>query len=152
MVPYRSGHRSPSGLTPFLLPAAALAFLPGLWLYGAYLYPYNNPYRFVNQTTNQNQSLPVVCVCAQYAECSCDGNHNSSYYQSLFGGQVPHNTSRVKVLDVNGTEKIYINGTLPNGTTAEKASSAAHGPAGAVMNLGGYWVMAATVVAAVWFV
>lgn len=151
-MPYAAGHRSPSGLTPFLLPAAALAFLPGLWLYGAYLYPYNNPYRFVNQTTNQNQTIPVVCVCAQFAECSCDGNHYSSYFHSLFNGQVPHNTSKVKVLDVNGTEKIYINGTLPNGTTAEQPMSPATRPADALMNLGGYWVMAATVAAAVWLV
>lgn len=50
-VPYTAGHRSPLGLAPFLLlPVAALAIFPGLWLYGVYSYPYTHPYTFVNQT------------------------------------------------------------------------------------------------------
>ncbi|KAL4770942.1 hypothetical protein BDW60DRAFT_70420 [Aspergillus nidulans var. acristatus] len=141
-VPYRSGIRSPSGIVPFFLPVAALAFFPGLWLYGAHVYPYGHPYHYINDTTNRNESMPVICLCAEYSTCGCDDNNNSTYYESLFNGTQPKNGSIVRVTDVNGTQTIAINGTLQNGTTADEdtVDSAA---ALTVMQASGYWVMAA---------
>ena len=146
--PYAAGRVSPLGVTPFLLPAAALAFFPALWLYSVYAYPYHHPYNFYNQTSNRNESLPVVCVCQEFSECGCDDNHNSTYFNDLFGGPVPKNTSNVRVVDVNGTETIYVNGTLPNGTT--RADSSTSDSTATIAQLSGYWVTAAVVVGAVW--
>ncbi|KAL3457616.1 hypothetical protein BJX64DRAFT_14725 [Aspergillus heterothallicus] len=140
-TPYRAGRTSLLGITPFFLPVAALAFFPGLWLYGAHIYPYHNHYNYVNNTSNRNESLPVICLCEQYASCACEDNNNRTYYESLFDGTQPKNTSVVKVTTVNGTQTIAINGTLPNGTTAADPDSGA-----TVLNLkqaSGYWVMAA---------
>ncbi|CBF82602.1 hypothetical protein AN9074.2 [Aspergillus nidulans FGSC A4] len=120
-VPYQSGIRSPLGIVPFFLPLAALvAFFPGPWLYGAHIYPYGHPYHYINDTTNKNESMPVICLCAEYSTCGCDDNNNSTYYESLFNGTQPKNGSIVRVTDVNGTQTIAINGTLQNGTTADE--------------------------------
>ncbi|OOQ81887.1 hypothetical protein PEBR_41253 [Penicillium brasilianum] len=158
--PYTAGARSTSGITPFLLPAAALAFFPGIWLAGAYAYNYPHGYNYHNNTNNKNESLPVVCLCEEYQECGCDDNNNSTYYESLFNGTQPRNTSMVRVANVNGTEKIVINGTLANGTTTDDGSSsstsststsgAAQGPLVTLINASGYWVMVAVVIATVW--
>jgi hypothetical protein len=145
--PYRSGKPSPLGITPFFLPVAALAFFPGVWLYGAYAYPYNHPYHYINDTTNNNESLPVLCLCGNNADCGCDDNNNNTYYESLFNGTQPQNGSLVKVTDVNGTQTIAINGTLPDGTVEEYNDSAA---ALTMINTGGYWVMAAVALGAVY--
>lgn len=147
-TPYAAGAKSPLGITPFLLPAAALAFFPGVWLYGAYAYPYTHPYYYMNEQTHKNESLPVVCLCQQYQECGCDNNNNRTYYESLFNGTVPKNTTITHVVDVNGTEKIYINGTLANGTTS--ATSGAPASAVNVLNASGYWVTVAVVAIGVW--
>jgi hypothetical protein len=40
--PYTSGLRSPLGIAAVPLAFGALAFYPGIWLYGAYAYPYNH--------------------------------------------------------------------------------------------------------------
>lgn len=160
-TPYAAGRRSPLGLAPFLLPATALAFFPGLWLYGAYAYPYSHPYHYTNQTDNKNESIPVVCLCEKHAECGCDDNDKDSYYQSLFNGTEPKNGSNVRVAEVNGTEKIFINGTLPNGTTADESSSSdnpkgptavstAPGPVVALLHASGYWVMVVLVISSVY--
>lgn len=146
---YTAGGRSPLGITPFLLPAAALAFFPGLWLYSAYAYPYNHPYYYNDDQTHRNESMPVVCLCEEYQNCGCDDNNNSTYYESLFNGTQPHNTSNARVVNVNGTEKIYINGTLDNSTTSDQ-SSAAPGATVTLLNASGYWVTVAVVIAAVW--
>lgn len=147
-TPYAAGAKSPRGVTPFLLPAAALAFFPGVWLYGIYAYPYYHPYYYVDQQTHRNESLPVVCLCQQYQECGCDSNNNRTYYESLFNGTEPKNTTVTRVANVNGTETIYINGTLPNGTTA--STSGAPASAVTLAHLSGYWVTVAVVAAAVW--
>ncbi|CEL06729.1 hypothetical protein ASPCAL09901 [Aspergillus calidoustus] len=147
-TPYRAGRPSPFGIAPFFLPVAALAFFPGLWLWGAHIYPYHHHYNYVNNTSNRNESLPVICLCEQYASCGCEDNNNSTYYESLFDGTQPKNTSIVKVTTVNGTQTIAINGTLPNGTTAVDPDSGA-----ATLNLrqaSGYWVMAAIAASAVY--
>ncbi|KAI9925669.1 hypothetical protein MW887_005468 [Aspergillus wentii] len=147
--PYRSGAKSPLGVSPYLLPAAGLALLPGVWLYGAYAYPYHHNYHYVNQTNNHSESLPVVCVCQEYSECGCDNNSNSTYFESLFNGTEPKNTSVARVVNDNGTEKIYINGTLPNGTTVED-SSASSAPSVKMAPVSGYWIMVAVVSSMVW--
>lgn len=147
-TPYAAGTKSPSGITPFLLPAAALGFFPGLWLYGAYAYPYSHPYYYEDEQTHKNESLPVVCLCQEYQECGCDNNNNRTYFESLFNGTEPKNTTNTRVVDVNGTEKIYINGTLANGTTA--ATSTAPAAAVNLLHASGYWVTVAVVATAVW--
>lgn len=147
-MPYAAGHRSPLGIVPFLLPLGALAFFPGLWMHPVYAYPFTHPYYYVNQTTNQNQSIPVTCLCEEYAECGCDNNQNSTYYESLFNGSMPTDTNTTRIALVNGTETLYINGTLPNGTTAASASGASV-PAPVFLSTAGYTVMVATVAAMV---
>ncbi|KAL4869645.1 hypothetical protein BDV12DRAFT_167363 [Aspergillus spectabilis] len=148
--PYQAGIRSPLGIRPFFLPVAALAFFPGLWLYGAHVYPYNNHYRYVNETSNRNESLPVVCLCGQYAVCGCDDNNNNTYYESLFNGTQPRNGAIVRVTDVNGTKTIAINGTLPNGTTVDEDSLDSSAVALKLVQASGYWVMAAVIGSAVY--
>ncbi|PGH16930.1 hypothetical protein AJ80_04998 [Polytolypa hystricis UAMH7299] len=153
-VPYTSGGKSPRGLMPFmLLPVAALAFFPGLWLYGAYAY-HNTPYRYHNATSKVNETIPVTCLCQKYQVCGCEKNDESDYANSVIKTDengFPRNTSDVVVATVNDTLGIYINGTLPNGTTAADPSitdSASH-PMAPILRLSGYWVMAALVVASV---
>ena len=96
-TPYTSGGRSPLGITPLFLGAGALAFFPAAWLYGAYNYPYGHPYSFHNRTgranntansnnvrrdfeidygyeSGVNETKPVTCLCAAYAECGCDAS------------------------------------------------------------------------------
>ena len=133
------------------MPVAALAFFPGIWLYGAYAYPYNHAYYYEDEHNHHNESMPVVCVCQEYQECGCDDNNNSTYYEALFNGTQPRNTTNTRVVDVNGTEKIYINGTLANGTTAaDGSSSGASASVQTLLHASGYWVTAALVTTAVW--
>lgn len=56
----------------------------------------------------------------------------------------------VRVVNVNGTEKIYINGTLPNGTTVADSSASSASVRGTLLQASGYWVTAAVVAGAVW--
>jgi len=65
------------------------------------------------------------------------------------GSYAALNKSVVNVADVNGTSQIFINGTLPNSTT-EDVGSAASRMLDNGMQLAGYWVVAATVLAAVY--
>ncbi|KAL3472421.1 hypothetical protein BJX99DRAFT_215641 [Aspergillus californicus] len=147
--PYQAGSRSPLGIAPFFLPVAALAFFPGIWLYGAHIYPYHNPYHYVNDTNRLNESMPVICLCEEYVSCGCEDNNNSTYYESLFNGTQPRNSSIVKVTDVNGTQTIAINGTLPNGTTAAD-SDLSSATALTLMQASGYWLMAGIAASAVY--
>lgn len=152
-VPYLSGGLSPGGISPYLLPATAGGFFGGLWAHSLYdhsmyAYPYSESYHYVDHIHHQEKSVPVVCVCQEYSECSCDSNNNSAYYDSLFNGTQPRHTSDVQVVNMNGTETIYVNGTLANGTTA--AASAASTTRMPALHLSGYLVTVALVVAAVW--
>lgn len=74
--PVRSGQRSSGGISPLALGAGlAVGFgLYGLWAYTVYSYPYSQPWRFRNSTTNQEEEKPVVCLCEEYSECGCDEN------------------------------------------------------------------------------
>jgi len=159
-VPYTAGQRSPLGIAPFLiLPIAALAIFPGLWLYGVYQYPYTHPYTFVNQTiTNAtfpngiNQTLPIDCLCEQYSVCGCDDNSDSTYLQDLIGNgsYAALNKTLVTVSTVNGTRTIIINGTLPNGTTASGGTDSP-APKQYALEVAGWWVMGAVVMYSVSF-
>ena len=170
-TPYRAGVASPLGIGAIALTAGALAFYPGIWLYGAYAYPYSHPYTFrnhsatnstnstskstrdlwinalvVRQDTGVNETKPVTCLCAMYAECGCDDNGNSTFLDSIIGdGSYANlNKSLVDVADINGTSTIVLNGTLPNGTTTAGGTEDANG-ARRMIEASGYWVMIALV-------
>lgn len=168
-VPYSAGKRTPKGLTPGLLlaPAAVLLIMPGLWLYSAYPYYYTNPYRFYNQsadndndndrrslwirqTQGRNESLPVVCLCQEYSVCGCEENEDQQYLDELVGNgsYAALDKSLVTVSDVNGTRTLVLNGTLPNGTTAPGGEDGAAASL-RVGSYAGYYAMAMIVVAGV---
>lgn len=129
------------------MPAAGLGLAGGALAYGAYAYPYRHDYNYTDSHSHKEESLPVVCVCEQYMECGCDDNNNSAFYESLFNGTEPKNGTNVRVVDVNGTQKIYVNGSLPNGTTvAENAAPATVQMA----QTSGYLAMAAIALSAVY--
>jgi hypothetical protein len=72
-TPVSPGGRTAGGLAPYgILGVGALAFFPGLWLYGAYAYAYPHPYTYHNNTSNQNETRPVQCLCEQYNPCGKD--------------------------------------------------------------------------------
>ncbi len=117
------------------------------------MYPYARPYSFYNASSEQNETKPVTCGCAQYAVCGCDENGDTQYLADLIGDGNYNNLNHtlVTVANVNGTQRILINGTLPNGTTApggdEDAfsdSSPASGLHIVLRNLG-WWPVVATV-------
>lgn len=139
---------------------ATLTFnsFPGLWLYGAYAYPYGYGYHYYHD--GQNRTSNVTCLCQEYQVCGCDpdGNQTALAQQIANGteGGVPVNSSTVRTVQYdNGTEISYINGSLPNGTTApggtepsdESQISAA---VQRVMGFAGYWVMVGMVGWGVW--
>ncbi|KAG8667527.1 hypothetical protein FPOAC1_012360 [Fusarium poae] len=153
--PYAARGPSPSGIRPVLLGAgvAALAFWPGVWLYGAYMYHYPNSYRYYNETSEEEEDRPILCACSAEASCGCDqddNTNNTALYDELIGnGSYEHlNKSIVDVAEVNGTTTILINGTLPDDTALpeEDSDSAA---ARAMIEAMGYWPAAAAVLAAV---
>lgn len=158
-VPYRAGTRSPTrGFSPPLLPITAFAFFPGIWLYASlYSYPWGYPY-YYNDAAGRNISVDVTCLCQEYSVCSCDDKENVTFARRLLhdDSEFPKNSTNVVVLPVleNGTQKAYVNGTLPNGTTAAGgtdegiSSDAAH--VALLLNYSGYWLMLATVAASAW--
>ncbi|KAF4980679.1 hypothetical protein FZEAL_3347 [Fusarium zealandicum] len=159
-APYRSGGRSPLGIAPFFFIGAAIAFWPGVWLYGAHTYPYENQYHYYNETSEKDESRDVICGCAQYSVCGCDDNNSTEYYDELIGNGSYEalNKSIVNVAKVNGTMTILINGTLPNGTTVpedEEDTSADEDDSNAAASMRslvealGYWPAVAAIMAAV---
>jgi len=156
--PYQSGGRSPgAGILPFaLVGGAALAFWPGVWLYGAYMYPYHYVHHYHNSTSDKNETAKVMCGCAKYAECGCDENNSTAYYDELLGNGSygALNKSVVNIGDYKGDKTILINGTLPNGTTADGPDESSESSAGTGMRslaeAAGFWPAVAAVVAAVY--
>ncbi|KAH7394316.1 hypothetical protein BKA66DRAFT_456028 [Pyrenochaeta sp. MPI-SDFR-AT-0127] len=155
-VPYAAGGRTPKGLVAGALIAPALIFavMPGIWLYSVYPYYYNNPYRFYNQSAEEdrnlskragaNETLPVMCLCQEFSVCGCDENTDQTYLNDLVGNgsYAALNKTLITVSNVNGTKTLVLNGTLPNGTTAPGGTD----DEGAAANLGlgkytGYWAM-----------
>ncbi|ENH72038.1 hypothetical protein Focb16_v006071 [Fusarium oxysporum f. sp. cubense] len=128
-IPYNAGDVSPGGVTPYMIGGAALAFWPGTWLYGAYLYRYMHTYHYHNETSDEREERGVLCGCSQYECCACDYNNNTQYFNELIGNGSYDglNKSIVNVAEINGTVTILINGTLPNNTALpdDKASDSA---------------------------
>ncbi|RSL41916.1 hypothetical protein CEP53_012474 [Fusarium sp. AF-6] len=155
VAPYRSGNRSPgAGILPFVLVGSALAFWPGVWLYGAYMYPYTHQYHFHNDTSDEDEIRDVICGCGRYEVCGCDDNNDTAYYDELIGNGSWEalNKSIVTVAEYKGNITILINGTLPNGTTVpEQDSPAGLGMRGMIEALG-YWPAVAAVAATVFLV
>ncbi|KAH7155800.1 hypothetical protein B0J13DRAFT_234335 [Dactylonectria estremocensis] len=152
-VPYRAGAVTAFGIVPFLLVGSAIAFWPGTWHHGAYMYQYDNPYRYHNATTNKNETREVICGCAQYSVCGCEENNSTAYYDDLVGNgsYAALNKSVINVARVNGTMSLLINGTLDNGTTAigEDEDSAAPGSMQGLAEALGLWPVVAAVLATV---
>jgi hypothetical protein len=146
--PYRAGG-TPSGWrgpAPLLLGVGALALFPGLWLAGAYSYRYNDdrPVTYYNETSGQNETRRVQCLCAENAECGCDDTDDQSYLNEVANDKA---VSSVR----NNT--LYINGTLEEGTTAPGTSSSAAGGSltQTLLEASGYWPIVAGVAYTMWF-
>jgi len=129
-----------------LLGVGALALFPGLWLYGAYSYRYPNDERqtYYNETSGNNETRHVECLCAKEAECGCDNTGDQAYLN-----QVANDKSLSSVR--NGT--LYINGTLTEDTTAPgtASSAAAGGLTQRLVEASGYWPIVAGVAYTMWF-
>lgn len=119
-----------------------------------YSYAYSHPVSFQNSssgTNGTNTTLPVQCVCQQYAECGCDDNGDGGYLASLVGNgsEGAMNATLAQIKEVNGTRRLVVNGTLPNGTTASGGSVSAGGAAKGLAELSGWGMMLAAVAAIV---
>lgn len=181
-VPYKAGSRTPKGLIAgaVITPLVLLSIMPGLWLYNTYPYYYNNPYRFYNQSarsnddnnnnnnntsrrglrarqsTGQNQTLPVMCLCQEFSSCGCDENDDQGYLDDLIGNgsYAALNKTLVTVSDVNGTRTLVLNGSLPNDTTTSSDATASSGQKALANSLDvgkhtGYWAIGLVVVYAI---
>jgi hypothetical protein len=135
---------------PVFFLAGALAFWPGVWLYGAHLYNYNHPYSFYNQSANRNETKPVTCACDPYLECGCDENGDNQHLNDLVGNgtYADLNKTVINVADVNGTSTILLNGTLPNGTTVADAGDGMR----SLLQHVGWWPVVTTLAALVFAV
>lgn len=124
-----------------------------MWLYGAYMYPWHHPYSYYNRSSERNETRPVICGCDPYSPCACDENTNSTYLLELIGDGSYQglNKSVITVANVNGTDTILINGTLPNGTTAAGGTEDPNAGAGltGMLYAVGWWPVLATVAATV---
>ncbi|KAF7197752.1 hypothetical protein HII31_00841 [Pseudocercospora fuligena] len=142
-VPYKSGAtRSSFGAAPYLIGGGAVLGIGTLGLYGAYVYAYPHYWNYYNRTSNRNESHPANCYCARYTVCGCDDNNSTDYQNAVA------NNASVAQLANNGT--LYVNGSLPNGTTAAGGSDS--GAAGLSFKQSmGYWPLVAGVSYAVWF-
>ncbi|EFR02919.1 hypothetical protein MGYG_05921 [Nannizzia gypsea CBS 118893] len=152
-VPFAAGGRTPLGRSPSFLPLAALAFFPGLWLYGVYAYHHSDPYIWYNRTAMRDQLFPVTCLCQQYSVCGCEDNNNNTYIDTLLNKSDPNNitsaSSIVRIAEANGTMSIFINGTLANGTTAPDDNPKQSMAPPRVLRISGYWPMVFMVLSAV---
>ncbi|KAI1827839.1 hypothetical protein F4861DRAFT_491408 [Xylaria intraflava] len=150
-VPYAAGQPS-RGISPSFLTGAALgaiAFSGFHYPYGLWYYPYHNPYFYHNSTTNKNETKPVSCVCGAFDTCSCEDTGNQTYFNSIIGNGsyqgLNHSLVNVANNDSTGQSTIYINGQLPNGTTASGGSVSASTAANirAFAQAAGWWPAAA---------
>ncbi|KAM3502838.1 hypothetical protein MY11210_008936 [Beauveria gryllotalpidicola] len=157
-VPFAAG-RTRNGIVPGLLIGSALAFWPALWLSGAYMYNYHDPYRFRNESNNnQDEELPVICGCAEGASCSCDDSGNTTATLNELVGNGSYaglNKSVVTVGTKDGQKVLLINGTLPNGTTAkgdedkDADGNSTNSAASTALENMGFWPVVLTAVAIV---
>lgn len=123
------------------------------------MYPYTNPYTFLNRTNGINETLPVTCLCDLYSECGCDEDDDLSYLDTIIGNGSIASLDRtlVNIAPVNETKTIVLNGTLPNGTDTGSASSGgssesrpANTGQASLIEAGGFWVIGVIVAATVW--
>ena len=98
----------------------------------------------------------VTCLCQRYQVCGCDPTDNATFVNQVVnnGTSQPVNTSTVRYETFpDGTEAAYINGSLPNGTTASGGTDPNNASeiSGAMKaaQYGGYAVMAAAVLGSV---
>ncbi|KAG5976819.1 hypothetical protein E4U55_007196 [Claviceps digitariae] len=147
-TPYRSGLGTAAGVGALAFGAGALAFWPGIWYHGANLYPHRDDFSFYNSTTQRTETLPVVCGCAQYEECGCEENQDALKELVGNGTYDALNKSIINVGDYEGRKTLLINGTLPNGTTADGPDSHGSGMM-SLTETAGTWSLAACVVAAI---
>jgi len=158
VVPYTAGQNSPTrNIAPYALGVGALAFFPGVWLYGSvFAYPYGAPYHWYYN--GQNHTSNVTCLCQQYQVCGCDPVDNSTFLDEVIlnGTGQPVNSTDVRTVDFgNGSVSTYINGSLANGTTADGGTDPSNdsqvSPAAKLLvDFGGYWIMVTTVVLGMW--
>lgn len=122
-TPYRAGGRSPGGIVPFVFLGAGIGFLGAgayHYPYGYQYYPYDTNWTYHNNSANENQTRPVSCYCNRYEDCACDDNNNQEYKDTI-----ANNATIARVADVNGTDTLLINGTLPNDTAVAQENVAA---------------------------
>lgn len=153
--PFRAGGSSRSGTgaglaAGALIGAGAIAFWPGHWYHGVYPYHYRDEYEFFNHSANppKTERLPVICGCAEGSECGCDDSGDKSNLKELIGDgdYAKLNKSLINVgNDQKGKRTIFLNGTLPNGTTTSDAPGA-FGHSGLALGL---WPVAAAAFAIV---
>lgn len=158
-VPYKSGTRSRGGISPLALGAGVgLGFgLYGLWLYSVYAYPYRNQWSYFNQTSNQQERKPVVCLCQENSDCGCDENEDQEYIKSLIGDGSYEGLNKTLISvapypEANDQLHIIINGTLPEGTEeAANFENTGMSLGETAMRSAGVWAVAALVGTAVFF-
>jgi len=87
----------------------------------------------------------VQCLCGAYDACGCD---NSTTDQAYIDG-VANNASVARLANLNGTDTLVINGSLPNETTTTSAAAPAFGGK-SIAELSGWWIVVAGVTYTMW--
>jgi len=147
-VPYRAGDKSPSGLVPVAL-VAGIGVGAAFWIAGSYMYHYQTPYRFYNHSSQRNETKPIDCGCLPDLVCGCDENNDPQYLSDIVGNGTNLNATLVSVATVEGVQRIIINGTLPEGTTAAGGSDSAGAGMRILLQSAGFWPVVAIVSAMV---
>lgn len=120
----------------------------GALAYGYYYYPYGGSWAYYNRTANRNETHPVDCYCGRYNPCACEPRNETDYVDSI-----ANNNTISRVANVNGTDTLLINGTLPNGTVAAEAGeSMATALSSGLGQFGGWAVIGGAVAWGVWLV
>lgn len=121
----------------------ALAW-PHPWLHGAYTYPYHAPYSFHNDTSNKDESLPVICGCDPERPCGCDDSNPNASLDSLVNrGKI--NSTNAVVGTKDGVRTLFINGTLEGDVNDDDSAAS-------TVAIMGFWPLAAIVAASVYLV
>lgn len=146
--PYPAGRTSPGGIGPVggLLIGGAIGFGAASWATGAYRYRHKDDYTFFNATTDKTETKPVECLCADKLPCGCEDNTDKKYLDSIIGNgsYAALNKTLVDVGPVDGKSTIRINGTLPEGTTAENVDGDDTSDAQAILQAAGWWPVITT--------
>jgi len=80
-------------------------------------------HNYTSGSSQQDEKLPVICLCAQHSVCGCDENHNEAYTQALYRNatEIAAGSDEKFVSatsNIDGMKAMVVNGTLANGTTA----------------------------------